>query len=181
MQHGHCSRYMEALRLGREAKITRGERGSGVEGDGPGPASQNRQNQSFWEDFGWLAAKKTVLFVHVPIYIVAIPVHECLYWGFCARYTTDRRCPSTPHEQGMNADQTREISRYLSQQTQSVQDRKYLLLMGRKKGSLSNTPHPLCFYIGGTLVITYSHCVSPEWLCKRGFVPSKKNSLTGAD
>ena len=50
----------------------------------------------------------------------------------------------------------------------------------QKKGSLPNTPRPFVS-IGGTLVITYSHCVSPEWLCKRGFVPPKKNSLTGAD
>ena len=31
---------------------------------------------------------------------MAIPVHECLYRGFYAIYTTDRRCPSTPHAQG---------------------------------------------------------------------------------
>ena len=78
--------------------------------------------------------------------------------------------PERASRAGMNADQRREIFRYLSRQ---VAD-------GEKKGSLSNTPRPFVS-IGGTLVITYSHCVSPEWLCKRGFVPPKKNSLTGAD
>ena len=43
MQHGHCSRYMEALRLGREEKMTRRGQGSGVEGDAPGPKSQQAE------------------------------------------------------------------------------------------------------------------------------------------
>ena len=74
----HCSRYMEALRLGREEKMTRRGQGSGVEGDAPGPKSQQAE-LSLRGRLVWLAAKKTVLFVYVPIYIVAIPVHECLY------------------------------------------------------------------------------------------------------
>ena len=58
----HCSRHMEALGLGREEKMTRRGQGSGVEGDAPGPKSQQAE-------FVWLAAKKTVLFVYVPISI----------------------------------------------------------------------------------------------------------------
>ena len=78
----HCSRHMEALGLGREEKMTRRGQGSGVEGDAPGPKSQQAE-LSLRGRFVWLAAKKTVLFVYVPIsiyiYIVAIPVHECSY------------------------------------------------------------------------------------------------------
>ena len=39
----HCSRYMEALRHGREEKMTRRGQGSGVEGDAPGPKSQQAE------------------------------------------------------------------------------------------------------------------------------------------
>ena len=39
----HCSRHMEALGLGREEKMTRRGQGSGVEGDAPGPKSQQAE------------------------------------------------------------------------------------------------------------------------------------------
>ena len=44
----HCSRHMEALRLGRDEKMTRRGQGSGVEGDAPGPKSLVWSNTSIF-------------------------------------------------------------------------------------------------------------------------------------
>ena len=93
MQHGHCSRYMEALRLGREEKMTR--RGT----------RQWRRRRRAWPEVttgrikpsgkksGGLQQRRRFclfmcqyIYIYIYIYIVAIPVHECLYWGFYAIY-----------------------------------------------------------------------------------------------
>ena len=80
----------------------------------------------------------------------------------------------------MNADQRRAIFRYLSRQAESVQDRKcytVIKLMRRTTGALSNTPHPLCLYIGGTLVISYSHCGLLSSGFKKGVCTTKEKQI----
>ena len=154
----HCSRYMEALRLGREEKMTRRGQGSGVEGDAPGPKSKQaelnlrgRFRVACSKEDGFVCLCANIYGGYTGAWVFVLRV-------LCNIYNR-QKMPERASRAGMNADQRREIFRYLSRQVADGE----------------NTPRPFVS-IGGTLVITYSHCVSPQWLCKRGLYHQRKTA-----
>ena len=78
--------------------------------------------------------------------------------------------PERASRAGMNADQRREIFRYLSRQ---VAD-------GEKKRVSLQHPSPLCLNRWNFGYYLFPLCL-PSVALQKGFVPPKKNSLTGAD
>ena len=176
----HCSRYMEALRLGREEKMTRRPRrgqGSGVEGDAPGPKSQQaelslrgRFRVACSKEDGFVCLCANIYSGYTGAWVFVLRV-------LCNIYNR-QKMPEHASRAGMNADQRREI--IPEPADPKCPGPQIFIADGEKKRVSLQHPSPLCLNRWNFGYYLFPLCL-PWVALQKGFVPPKKNSLTGAD